>query len=1060
MKSLITRFVSASLPRWGRLVLKPVRCGVFSWALAGLLWAAAPLPADSYSSAKQAFQHPTPNHSSGPLWVWNDRLTDEQITSTLRDLYAQQVRQVFVHPRPGLMTPYLSPDWFHLWDVTLKEAARLGMNVWIYDENSYPSGFAGGFVPDQMPEARGRGLALRESAQAPAWSDAMVAVYRLEGEAMKNVTEAVRRGDSQSQGRYIAASVIRAGDSPWTGGKSYVDLLYPGVTEKFLEITLGAYQTNIGAHLGKDVPGVFTDEPNIRPAGGLPWTPGLPALFEKRWGYSLLDHLPSLNWEIGDWRRVRHNYYQLLTEQFIERWGKPYHDYCAKLNLEWTGHYWDHEWPHTLGVPDNMAMYAWHQRPAIDVLMNQYHEDTHAQFGNARLVKELSSVANQLGMRRTLCEAYGAGGWDLRFEDMKRIGDWLYVLGVNTLDQHLSYVTIRGARKRDHPQSFSYHEPWWPDYHVSGKYFEHLTAAMIQGEQVNPVLVIEPTSTAWVYNRDAGDMEPLKKLGSDFFNFVMAMERDQIEYDLGCEDIMARHGSVANGKLVVGKRNYGTVVLPPSLENLNAPTLALLEKFQLAGGMVLAVGGTPKFVDGRASDAGARLAKSARWQALDTAGARATLSRQQADSGFVISREVGDQGILFHHRRQLADGELLFLVNTSLESASKGTLSSKARGIEEWDLNTGTTRAYAFEKADGGVKTSFELPPGGSLMLWLGQKTMRPVKAPAVTLSETLPPVSFAIRRSQPNVMVLDYVDITAGGETRTNIYFYKAGQFAFQKNGLERNPWDSAVQFKNELISKTFPASSGFEASYHFTVLPETVPAGLSIVIERPDLYTITCNGQPVKPTPGAWWLDKVFGVIDLTRVVRQGENVITLKAAPFTIYHELEPAYLLGDFSVKPEAKGFAVDVPVPLWWGRWNEQRHPFYSAGVVYEEKFNVKLRKNSQSYVQLPAWLGSVARVRVNGQPAGHIVSQPWKCDVTPFIKSGTNTIEVEVIGTLKNTLGPHHAGPGLGSAWPSMFQNGPEYGPPAGADYTTVGYGLFDLFKLEQVMTGTHRAGF
>jgi hypothetical protein len=108
-----------------------------------------------------------------------------------------------------------------------------------------------------------------------------------------------------------------------------------------------------------------------------------------------------------------------------------------------------------------MAMYAWHQRPAIDCLMNQYAENTHAQFGDLRMPRELSSVANQLGMTRTFCEVYGAGGWDLRFEDMKRIGDWLEVLGVNTLDQHLSYVTMRGARKRDHPQSFSYHEPWW-----------------------------------------------------------------------------------------------------------------------------------------------------------------------------------------------------------------------------------------------------------------------------------------------------------------------------------------------------------------------------------------------------------------------------------------------------------------------------------------------------------------------------------------------------------------------------------------------------------------------
>ena len=60
-----------------------------------------------------------------------------------------------------------------------------------------------------------------------------------------------------------------------------------------------------------------------------------------------------------------------------------------------------------------------------------------------------------------MSETYGAGGWDLTFADQKRIGDWEYALGVNFLNQHLSYATIMGARKRDHPLSFSDHEPWW-----------------------------------------------------------------------------------------------------------------------------------------------------------------------------------------------------------------------------------------------------------------------------------------------------------------------------------------------------------------------------------------------------------------------------------------------------------------------------------------------------------------------------------------------------------------------------------------------------------------------
>ena len=76
-----------------------------------------------------------------------------------------------------------------------------------------------------------------------------------------------------------------------------------------------------------------------------------------------------------------------------------------------------------------------------------------AQFGNTRAVIELASVANQLGRKRTLCEAYGGAGWETRLEDMKRIGDWLYVLGVNTMNEHLSRISMRGARKADYPPS-------------------------------------------------------------------------------------------------------------------------------------------------------------------------------------------------------------------------------------------------------------------------------------------------------------------------------------------------------------------------------------------------------------------------------------------------------------------------------------------------------------------------------------------------------------------------------------------------------------------------------
>jgi len=1185
---------------------------------------------------QRQFADPPREYSSAPLWVWNDMLTEEQIAETMADLAGQKVRQVFVHPRPGLMTPYLSDDWFRLWRVALRQAEKLDMNVWIYDENSYPSGFAGGLVPEAMPESRGKGLALHEVRTPAGVDDSAIAVFRLTDSGHENITPRVRSGEEFPDGRYLVASLRPAQPGGWFGGKWYVDLLKPGVTEKFIEITMERYRREIGEQFGKRVPGWFTDEPHLAPAGGLHWSDGLPERFEKRWGYDLIEHLPSLAQPVGDWKRVRHNYYSLLLEQFIERWARPCYEYCEEHNLDFTGHYWEHGWPGAGHGGDNMAMYAWHQRPAIDTLMNQYSEDVNAQFGNVRSVKELSSVANQLGRTRTLCEAYGAGGWDLRFEDMKRIGDWLYVLGVNTLDEHLSYITIRGARKRDHPQSFSYHEPWWDAYHVMAEYFTRLSLVMSQGRQINRILVIEPTTTTWMYQGATIPPGRLREIGDRFQALLMDLERAQVEYDVGCEDIIARHGSVEGARFQVGHCSYDTVVLPPLTENLDPPMMTLLEAYAQAGGAVLCCGDAPAFVNGSPSDRGQALVKKAGWKRVEAKDVPASLLAR-SDDGFAVERQKGDKGILFHHRRHVKDGQFLLLVNTSIESPSAGTIRSDMKGFRQWNLNTGEIESYPFEKTDKGIVADFELPPSGSLLLFLSQETVKPRQESNVEMIR-VPALStkMEVQRVQANVLTLDYVDITAGGETLSDVYFYRANQFAFQKNGMERNPWDSAVQLRDQLITKTFPADSGFTASYKF-MIEKAVPQNLAIVIERTDLYTITCNGKPVSAKPGDWWLDKSFGRIDIAKVAKVGENVVTIKAQPFTIYHELEPAYVLGDFTLKPADRGFVIVPDKPLeilepqaslahnvnpdgamWlsggigyqsgvedrapfvefdlggsfdlttmeiWnyneghvrdlssrgvhelrvlgsatgepdsfekelgtfrlarasasspaerfdvrarsvrfvrfevlsnqqgvtypaegdpaddgfvgvaevrffapsdrrlddvtihrvsselasmGRtanrlidgsgltgarpgWKRQGHPFYSDGVAYRQRFDVDKPKGAY-VVSLPNWYGSVAKVNVNGKPAGYVIAPPWECDVTSQIDRGQNTIEVVVIGTLKNTLGPHHNGAGVGSAWPGMFQQGPQTGPPPGNQYHTVDYGLFEPFVLTQVV--------
>jgi len=882
--------------------------------LAGNFVSAQETAAETIEQIKQTFQNPGRDYSSGPLWTWNDLLTEEQIRSTMQDMAAQHVKQVWVHPRPGLMTPYLSDDWFRLWGVALDEAAKLDMNVWIYDENSYPSGFAGGFVPEALPDSRGKGLHLQRVNELANVDENIWYVYKITkneagAETFENVTAWAKEQKKLPAGEWLVGRINLAGSGGWFGGWWYVDLLKQGVTEKFIEITLEPYRKRFGEQFGKRLPGWFTDEPHLQAAGGLTWNEEIPQLFEKKFGYSLIDNLPSLTSETGDWKKVRHNYQQLLLELFIERWAKPCHDYCEKYNLQFTGHYWEHGWPGAGHGPDNMAMYAWHQRPAIDILMNQYNEGVNAQFGNARSVKELASVANQMGYKRTLSETYGAGGWDLRFEDMKRIADWQYALGVNTTNEHLSYVTIRGARKRDHPQSFSYHAAWWNEYHLLEDYHTRISYALTRGEQVNHVLLIEPTTTAWMYQGNSN----LTKIGNEFQAFVNSLESHQAEYDLASEDMIARWGKVEDGKFVINKRAYDLVILPPNMENINGKTLELLTAYTQAKGKLLCCS-YPERVDGIANaDVKKTLGQEDKKLPEDVRYATESAGERTANDGFIYS----GTGNVHHHRRRVANGEILFLCNTDITTYATMKISCFAKSAEQWNPETGKVSPYLYQPVEYGISFDAVLPPCGSLLLFLSHEPPKEkIAAQSAAPQKTYQPLADPqVKRVAPNVLTIDYVDVNLGGEVRNNLYTYDANKWIWQKHGFAKNPWDNEVQFKDSLIKKTFPAESGFSATYKFTLTGQ-VPYPLHLVVERPDIYAITCNGKKVSAQPGDWWLDKSFGKVNISSAAKLGVNEVTITAKPMTMYHEVESAYLIGDFSVEPAAQGFEVRAPKTLY------------------------------------------------------------------------------------------------------------------------------------------------
>jgi hypothetical protein len=513
-----------------------------------------------FKTLSSLFPEPPAEYTTAPFFVWNAEITKEEIDKDMNSFKNAGSSQVIVHPRPGLITEYLSGKWFELYKYTVEKGKELGMNVWIYDENSYPSGFGGGHVPAEMPESYNQGQGLNMS-KADILPDSCSKYYLILKEvdgAYSDITASLT-GEKGKSGKYYLFSKTYNGRSDWYGGFSYVDLLYPGVTRKFIDVTMTGYEKYFGTEFGKTVPGTFTDEPQIESPGGIRWTPDLFDVFMKHWHYDLRKQLPSLYEETGDWKKVRHNYTQTLLQLFIDRWAKPWNAWCEKKGLKFTGHYWEHEWPNMRMGGDNMAMYAWHQVPAIDMLFNQWDDSTsRAQFGNVRSVKELSSAGNQKGRQRKLSETYGGSGWDLTFTDMKRNGDWEYALGVNLMNQHLTYFTLAGARKYDYPPSFDYHEPWWNDYKYLNKHYARLSLALSSGRQINDILVLEPTTSAWLYDSYVKQNHKCAEIGQSFQTFVTKLEKSQVEYDLGSENIIKDIGKVSNGKLTVGSLFSGS----------------------------------------------------------------------------------------------------------------------------------------------------------------------------------------------------------------------------------------------------------------------------------------------------------------------------------------------------------------------------------------------------------------------------------------------------------------------------------------------------------------------
>lgn len=248
------------------------------------------------------------------------------------------------------------------------------MEAWAYDENGWPSGFAGGKLLKDP-----KNLVAYLLADEGAFNPDAFAVYVLEDNKARRVFS------DEGEKNYLNITKIY---SP-----SYVDVMNKEIISAFIQETHEQYKKHVGEEFGKTMPGFFTDEPQYY-RYHTAWSDTLPVLFEQKYGYSVFDVLPALFVEIDSAKEMRHDYWLLCHTLYTENFAKQIYDWCDQNGVQSTGHTIEEA---SLSFQMKccggaMPFYEYEHVPGID------HLGRHV--GTDLSTKQIGSVAAQLNKKK------------------------------------------------------------------------------------------------------------------------------------------------------------------------------------------------------------------------------------------------------------------------------------------------------------------------------------------------------------------------------------------------------------------------------------------------------------------------------------------------------------------------------------------------------------------------------------------------------------------------------------------------------------------------------------
>ena len=997
----------------------------------------------------ELFRNPTCEYRGTPFWAWNSDLKADELCRQIDVFKEMGLGGFHMHVRTGMSTKYLSDDFMNLIKCCAEKADKEKMLAWLYDEDRWPSGAAGGLVTKDE-QYRARCLLMTTEPCTEEESEVKFVDSRAEGGRegkghliacydivldengyLKSYKQIGETDDAEGT-KWYAYVKIHA-PSPWYNNQTYLDTLNPKAVERFVEVTHERYKETVGDYFGGVVPAIFTDEPQFTRKRVLdnswdinditmPWTDDIPETYKAQYGENIIEKLPEIFWELPDGRvsATRYHYHDHISERFAQAFADVCGAWCRENGIALTGHMMEEPTLHsqTAALGDAMRSYRGFDLPGIDMLCASFEFTT---------AKQAQSAVHQYGREGMLSELYGVTGWDYDFRGYKLHGDWQACLGVTIRVPHLSWYAMGGEAKRDYPASIHYQSPWWKEFSYLEDHFARVNTAMTRGKPVVKVGVIHPVESFWLH-WGPNDKTALMRENMDrkFQNLAEWLLKGSIDFNYISESLLPSLCENAGAPLKVGEMEYDAIIVP-DCETLRSTTLERLEKFAADGGKLILMGDAPVFIDGIPSDKGKVLYDIANVIQYDKAK---ILDALEADRTVTLRLANGrlSEKFIYQLRR---DGSTSWLfISRCCEPYDKDVCDKNKLRISVkgeftpyiYDTISGEISSVACEYKNGCTVIEKTLYDYDSLLLRLDDgkaEAIAEAKNKSYKTSVSVPAfVPYTL--SERNVLLLDMAEFSLdGGEYQPkeeilildNICRKALGYVT--RGGSVAQPW----VLDPEVIEHS--------VTLKFTVNSEINYSGAELALEDAEKAKIRMNSKDVPVNITGWYVDKDIKTVPVPEIVK-GENIIEI-TIPFGKTTNTEWCYLLGDFGVKQLGSTASITtLPEKLAFDSTVKQNLPFYGGNITYH------LEAEGNGFeVEVPRYVGTLVDVAVDGESKGKIVYPPYKLQIED-LGEGNHKIDITLFGNRYNSFGPVHlteescswCGPG---AWRDADQWSYEY---------------------------------